>query len=524
MLDSQIIQIFLENNRTIFNDFDFSLENNNNISRVFSILSNKYNELLKYSIQHPQEIYTNFRNIPKVKKKKTNRRLKGGKAKTLRKKFDEINVYLNNIDTCDGFTEKENFKSKYIQILNLIFNKYNNILKDIYREHNYTEKKIERTNSFLKNINKKNLGEVVEWVNFHGILISRSIYVMFLNRRLPEEINNLFGSNPELLGEFTSLDIQYDIELNLPYTYYYNYKINGINLVLETHYRKKLKNIKQNNKLLYRIVFLNYISNRNDINLKLWYSNRKKTLPKLNDNNNSTNKQKYLGAREINSGCTTFTGSLPNKVSIWRKEEINKVLLHELCHSLELEDHGSLQEIKEYVYNHYDIKREIPIRLFESYVETWANFINVFIIIKENDKRKKIFLNLLEIEIKWALFQAAKILDFYGYQSLEEFYFPNGINEENKTPKFLQKSNIFSYTIARSIIMFNLDFFMGLCLKYNPENLLIQDKIPEDEKINLLKSNLGNYSKILNNIIKFIRKNKNPKNYVYQSTRLSCIE
>ena len=129
----------------------------------------------------------------------------------------------------------------------------------------------------------------------------------------------------------------------------------------------------------------------------------------------------------------------------------------------------------------------------------------------------------MEIEIKWSLFQAAKILDFYGYQSFEDFYFSNGVKEENKTPKFLQKSNIFSYTIARSIIMFNLDYFMGLCLKYNPKNLLIQDKIPQDEKINLLKKNINSFTKIINKIINFLRKNKND-NYVFQSTRLSCIE
>ena len=517
MSDSQKIQIFLEKNKFLFEDFDFSLDSNDNILKIYNIFSGKYQEILKHPIKHPQEIYTNFKNT-KVITKKNRKKLKGGKPKTIRKKFDELSVYLNNIDTCDGFIQKGNFRSKYIQILNIIFNKYNNILQEIYKEHDNTDKKIKNTNEFITNINNKKLSEVIEWANFHGILISRSIYVMFLNRRLPEEINNLFGSNPELLGEFTSLDVQYDIELNLPYTYFYNYKINGINLVLETHYRKKLKNIKQDKNLLYRIFFLNFISNRNDINLKLWYSNRKKNLPQLKNK-----EQKYLGAREINSGCTTFIGELPNKVSIWRREEINKVLLHELCHSLELEEHQSLQDVKEFIYNHFDIKREIPVRIFESYVETWANFLNVLIIIKEKDKRKKIFLNLLEIEIKWSLFQAAKILNFFGYQSFEDFYFLNGIKEENKTPKFLQKSNIFSYTIARSIIMFNLDFFMGLCLKYNPENLLIQDKIPQDEKINLLKRNINSYSKIINKIINFFRKNKND-NYVFQSTRLSCVE
>ena len=43
----------------------------------------------------------------------------------------------------------------------------------------------------------------------------------------------IYLSSPELEGEFTSLDIQRDIQLNLKYTYYYEYNINGINLKLE---------------------------------------------------------------------------------------------------------------------------------------------------------------------------------------------------------------------------------------------------------------------------------------------------
>lgn len=537
MSNARKIQVFLDKNKDIFLDFDFDLEQNNNISKVFNTLSNKYDELVKNKIVLNKPIERNFKQVKKYKqpnytKKKrlkktrqTNKYKRGGvrkTRKTIKREFNQMNVYLNNLNSCDHFQQKDNFRSKYIQILELLYNKYNNILQEIYQEHNYHQRKIDKLNNFFQTLSSRPLKEMVEWVNFEGILISRSIYVMFLNRRLPDEIAQLFGANPEILGEFTSLDIQYDIELNLPYTYYYNYKINGINLILEMHFPKRLKTIKPDNNLLYRIVFFNYISNNIDINLKLWYSNRKKVLPKKLPKNN----QKYLGPREINSGCTTFTNSLPNKVSIWRKEEMNKVILHEVCHSLELEESINLNEFKEFIYTHFDIKREIPIRLFESYVETWADFVNILLIVKiiNQRKNKRIFMNLIEIEIKWSLFQAAKILDFYDYSSFEEFYFHNGIEENNKTSKFLQKSNIFSYTILRSIIMFNLDKFMSQCLEYNPETLIIKDQIPQDIKISLIKDNLGKYSKILNNIINFIKNNKNDKNNIYQTTRLTCIE
>ena len=73
-------------------------------------------------------------------------------------------------------------------------------------------------------------------------------------------------------------------------------------------------------KFLYRIFFINYLTNKSQIDLKIWLSSRRKLLP-IKENFNST---RYLGAKEINSGCTTFTGSIPNKVSLWRQEEVKK--------------------------------------------------------------------------------------------------------------------------------------------------------------------------------------------------------
>ena len=51
------------------------------------------------------------------------------------------------------------------------------------------------------------------------------VYILFLNNQLSQEIMNLFGDTPELYGQFTSLDIQRDIELNIPFKYHYQYKL-----------------------------------------------------------------------------------------------------------------------------------------------------------------------------------------------------------------------------------------------------------------------------------------------------------
>ena len=59
--------------------------------------------------------------------------------------------------------------------------------------------------------------------------------------------------------------------------------------------------------------------------------------------------------------------------------------------------------------------------------------------------------------------------------------------------------------------------------KYNPESIIIKDQIPQEEN-KFTKNNLSNYAKIINKIIKFIKENKNNNDYVYKSTRLTCVE
>ena len=50
-----------------------------------------------------------------------------------------------------------------------------------------------------------------------------------------------------------------------------------------------------------------------------------------------------IGPHEVNSGCTTHFLNEPDKngkIFIWRKEELEKVLIHEMLHSFQLDLHG----------------------------------------------------------------------------------------------------------------------------------------------------------------------------------------
>ena len=62
-----------------------------------------------------------------------------------------MEVYLNDLDSCDHFDQKNGERLNYIKVLQLLYTTYNSILQEIYLEHKYHPKYIERLNEFLKN-------------------------------------------------------------------------------------------------------------------------------------------------------------------------------------------------------------------------------------------------------------------------------------------------------------------------------------------------------------------------------------
>jgi hypothetical protein len=191
------------------------------------------------------------------------------------------------------------------------------------------------------------------------------------------------------------------------------------------------------------------------------------------------------------------------------------------------------QIFTDFIYNNFDIKRSNTVRLFEGYVETNANLINIILTILEskNIKNKnfknqpnKLFLQLLNIEIKYSLFQVSKILKYYGYNNFNEFYKPN-ILEEDKTDKYNQMTNVFSYVFFRSMIFFNLENFLKILFSQNNHSNILQEEIDEDKKIDFIKHTLQNskYIETINKLFTITTKTKIPK-FIKNTTRLCAIE
>ncbi len=518
--DSNFLTTFLDNYRGYFKD-----------CAKFSSKSSNLNYFYSYYLKHHER----FKDIP----------ITFMQEQDLPQE-QELDLYLDNIGSGDLFQTKIQFKSKITVILELLATKYRSLLDQLFQVYDFKEEEIKIINLFLEKLSGKKLKEeeIVEWYNLHGKKLARVIYISILDNKFPQEISNLIGFNPEIYGEFTSLDIQKDIELNLPYGKKLEYRLNNIRLDLKVY--SGLSNFQPKQSLLDKIFFLYFIENKNEINLTLWLSKKKKELK-------FSRKQRYIGPKEINSGCTSF-GPQGRQVSIWRDEELNKVLLHELFHSLDLEDRMNTSDLENFVYQHFDVRRDLnKLTIFENYVELMADILNVFFLVEDTfnysvkksmrlhtslkrkntlktllKEKKDMFRDIIWIEKCWIMFQAAKVLHYYRYSRIEDFYFPRMIKEEQKTAKYVQKSNVFSYIILRSLCFFRLNKFLALCRKYNKSNLLEYD-IPAEAMIAFWKETLNNskYQKQMNKLLELMREielKKNTKSIVFNSMRMTCVE
>ena len=433
------------------------------------------------------------------------------KRRNVEKKKTKLNLYLNNIDTCRSNPRMKQ-KDTMIKILKKLGKEHRAILDGIFRDFNLKNQS-NIVKFVTKDIYSYSFEQCVEWMNLNGIELLRTIYILYLDRNLPSDIVELLGYYPQVRGEFTSLDIQNEIDIGLKKNQRVQIERNGIVLNLLIFSDDK---IKIGDDFLNRCFYMDSLlksvnlNRRNKINLEVWLSNKKKDLPAKRD-------MKYIGPKEVNSGCNTFSME-GNRVSVWRKEEFPKVLIHELVHSLGLEKHNDYKEVKEFIYNYFDVGRSNNLNVFECYVELMAEIVNLLLLNRSDFNR------LINFELDHCLFQVGKILNYFGYSRWGQFYRKSGWMEQEKTGKYQQRSNVFSYFIFRAMVMYNMDDFINLCFNKNTRHFLKQD-FESKELLIIVKKTLSdvNFEKKVND---YIKKNSlgDKKNIIFKNLRMTCVE
>lgn len=430
-----------------------------------------------------------------------------------------------------SYNNKTKFKKRpyILYFLLFIFKKDKKIFDEIMENSTIYNRNI-RNNIiyYIQNIdtNKYDNEQFSNWMNDYGLDIQMQVY------RLLElgYINNIDEYKKEIYGRFTPVDIQHDIEnfMDQLYRYKAKYKhyVSTVDFITENmSLKKKYLNIFNS-----RSIFMMVISNTCSTNhIKCWMSNIKKKIPpyKL--------KKKYgihIGIKEVNSG-STYIGNC-HKIVLWRKEEVLKVVIHEMLHCLEMDFHSFPIELNILLKKYMNIDKDTELKIFEAYVETWATILNTILTsidIYNNYTNIKKKINLfINYEICFSCFQAAKILIFYGFEKFQDFF-----NLDKKkiitSAKIRQNSSIISYYIIRSALLFSLTNFFAFCKQNNfDQNSDISFlKFTETTKCfhnfsDLIIKSFNNqkYQKYINRIMKII-KNSN-HTFPIISLRMTCIE
>lgn len=149
----------------------------------------------------------------------------------------------------------------------------------------------------------------------------------------------------------------------------------------------------------------------------------------------------------VNSGSTDRN----NSIVIWRKEDILKILIHEIIHLLGFDN----VEDNEDIINHYNEKYRLgnnKLNIYEAYTEIWALLIHSYYLARVTQKSlttkisvKELFQGYILIEKYWCNELGGKLLG----------YFKDGEDVDERT-------NTTSYYIIKTEILNDLKGFLLL--------------------------------------------------------------
>ena len=409
---------------------------------------------------------------------------------------NQINIFREKIMTIFNSIQQNDIKIKYkLENIKNINNTYTfDIFKYLY-SNNLLKSLISDNLDDLKTIvNNNDKDGFNSWINYYGNNVMEEIKNLL--NKVPDNLVNRH-INPELINGFVETNILDFIFNNITHKFIttINYKNITINLKIYGDLTRT-----QFNDLVLRIILIGLYKSVEEpivFNIDIYLTDLKKNIKKsLND------KEIILGSRETNSGFA-ITGIM---LCLYRSEELNKVIIHELVHYLEL-DLGHIQFPN--FHKHFNINPNTDfIRINESYTEILGVVINSILTTSNIEDTKYI----LNYELKYSCYQVAKILQLYGFNNSYDFFY----KEYDNNNLFKQNTSILSYFILKTAIMYNLDDFLE---KYMNKSEEINSNNYHHYIIKI--SHEYSYINIINDFITFIRNNEK-NNELYLSLRMTC--
>lgn len=291
-----------------------------------------------------------------------------------------------------------------------------------------------------------------------------------------EELYNFFkeNRNKKNFNEKTKYDIKYNKKLNIDFIednilntinkskfnlYFYTDNIKGIDINISIYNKVSYKKPKKH--IQHLLWIINNMVNISDTNLE----SLDITIFLLKIDKIITEKNSIIG-HEVNSGCSIINNK-NNSILIWRLEEINKVLIHELIHSLSLDPiiYNTINEKK--LISKFSYCPQISSNLFESYVEFWATIINLVFLLIDNNLAFIHLNKYIDDEINFSFEQVSKILKYYNINTLEDFYLSKKHIYKQDVCKFRERSSVFMYYFGKLLLLLNYNKVFSLCEKHS---------------------------------------------------------
>jgi len=424
-------------------------------------------------------------------------------------------IKIEDLDLNRKISHVDHDKDITFSILNFL-RENNTVLNECFTTLNIKRANRDQIVKIIQNFDKITFERCTElFCSAEGSDLKKIIVYLIYNELVP---SNLFKNviDKSIYGQFTSLDIQRDIEyyINSNESVKFTYDGIDVNLLLNTRTplsRRDLYN------LLRKILLLPLIQKyKSSINITYWMTSRKKTLP-FNRN--------IFTEREINSGVTSFS-PISRELSIFRKEEYKKLTFHELVHYLDLD--GELREsgLSSEFPKNFNINPDRELRIYEAYTEFVGVLLNALITsIEYNEPNKhsyELFKRFLEYETEYSLFQTAKILLFFRFNDIQDF-----VKEYDGLDRFKYTTDIFSYYFLKTALLCNLGEVLDYIYTYCNGFKMPSNREHKDIFVQLIfNSALDlNYHSRVQYYMDFINENRNniPKR-VLKSLRMTCIE
>ena len=341
---------------------------------------------------------------------------------------------------------------------------------------------------FCKKYNSciKRPADFFDWSNYHS-----------------SEIYERIKDNPKITkkthqNKFVDFSIQSYLEKNDHVVQRFRTTVGNIDVLLEiksfdSQLSANATQISRIHEIICRLLRLSEWSGV--LTLDIWLTSCKKKFP---SSHSIYQKPPCLGSPHVNSGLSSMNHWFERKyfechITIFREEEVEKVLVHELIHSLYFDFKRYGSQIDQYLMKNLAVNSTQYILLFESYTEFWA--VLLYSYFRENkdpgqgkEDLKRISRHIFQVisgnklwssdyhlNLDHSFKSCASILRFFGFTSAEQIL-------DGSSVMFHQKSGIFSYYIIKTALLFSIKETLDWCISQHPKNNEVNQRVVDFSK------------------------------------------